>query len=526
MELVSFRKHRILKVCMGLIAVVSTVGITGSASLASQTAKIHRGGTVSEMDIGESWPSLDPQNSSITSQNIMFAIYGGLFRIGKFPITITPDLATGYTYSDHNQTLTVKLRHGVVFSDGTPFNGAAVVASIERVLLPSNACTCDTDFKYVTSITSPNPYTVVFNQSVGDASLALALSNEAPNWIADPAAYASEGPTKFEVAPVGAGPFKVVSNTPNAEIEMTANSLYWEKGKPYIQNLDFLYDMVDATANAALQSGQIQIANNMSTVSLLEADKTGYNVHLVGQRVNDIEFNTKKAPLNNILAREALFYATNEGDLSNAIEPDGFSYVDLGPAGKHDPYYENPVPGFRRYNLAKAKALVQQLGGLSVTMQCAENTLGTDQCEAFQSMWANAGINLQLIFTSGTQATTDLDEGDYEILLKSSSTGYEDTSLAGFPTSYDCSSIQSAVCDPALDGLINKTIAVQPGSPSAARYFKQLFAYIISNAYSLYFYDAPSVIVSSRTLIGVNAATPIGLNGSPETQFQDIYYSS
>ena len=83
--------------------------------------------------------SLDPTSSTFTTgaAEIGYQALGGLFT--EFSPTGTtkilqPELATGYTYSNNFRTLTVTLRKGVEFQDGTPFNATAAIWNSGLVL--------------------------------------------------------------------------------------------------------------------------------------------------------------------------------------------------------------------------------------------------------------------------------------------------------------------------------------------------------------------------------------------------------
>src|SRR5665213_2744742 len=100
------------------LGVLGTVALqTGSGALAPQ--KIIRCGTI----IVGSNPgaSLDPISPLLSNTIVpLFNIYDGLFYPNGRDVV--PDLATGYKYSDGNKVLTINLRKGVHFQDGTPFN--------------------------------------------------------------------------------------------------------------------------------------------------------------------------------------------------------------------------------------------------------------------------------------------------------------------------------------------------------------------------------------------------------------------
>ena len=63
------------------------------------------------------------------------AIYGQLFELGTGG-TVVRDLATGYSFSPDAKTVTITIRQGVKFTDGTPFNAQAVCYNWERDLGP------------------------------------------------------------------------------------------------------------------------------------------------------------------------------------------------------------------------------------------------------------------------------------------------------------------------------------------------------------------------------------------------------
>src|SRR3982074_2501275 len=139
-----------------IAAACSSGGSSGSTSPSSSASSSSSSGTfsVSQPKTGGSitvleskgysgdWPDgLDPASNldAIPNQDMMEAIYGQLFMLGPGG-KIQPDLATGYTFSPDAKTVTITLRQGVKFTDGTPFNAAAVVWNIQRDL--KSPCTC------------------------------------------------------------------------------------------------------------------------------------------------------------------------------------------------------------------------------------------------------------------------------------------------------------------------------------------------------------------------------------------------
>ena len=180
----------------------------------------------------------------------MTAIYGQLFELGTGG-KIVPDLATGYSFSPDGKTLTINLRKGVTFTDGTPFNAQAVYTNWMRDLgtigikngfsspwpiaeLPapkgSPPGTPMPPAAGVVQVT--DPYTIVLHFTAPDGAAIDQLFDNIETWIASPTALSKKGDAAFGQNPVGAGPFQVVSNVPNNQLIVKKNPSYWQAGSP------------------------------------------------------------------------------------------------------------------------------------------------------------------------------------------------------------------------------------------------------------------------------------------------------
>ena len=116
-------------------------GTSSSAASSSSTPTappVKSGGSITVLEsqgYSGAWTNLDPPNNKegAATQDFMTAIYGQLFELGEGG-KIVPDLATGYKFSPDGKTLTIALRKGVTFTDGTPFNAQAVYTNWMRDL--------------------------------------------------------------------------------------------------------------------------------------------------------------------------------------------------------------------------------------------------------------------------------------------------------------------------------------------------------------------------------------------------------
>src|ERR1700677_4963385 len=122
---------------------------------------------------------------------------------------------------------------------------------------------------------------------------------------------------------------------------------------------------------------------NMVSPQIIKTAKPKFNVCVKPPSTSNVEeLNTKVAPFNNILAREAVTYATNATQLLKTVG-DSFGQVSKIPNGPSSDFYAKGSFGYRAYNLAKAKSLVQQLGGLSFSYMTIDSPGDVQDAEAF-----------------------------------------------------------------------------------------------------------------------------------------------
>jgi peptide/nickel transport system substrate-binding protein len=511
---------RALAAAVAVIVAVGWGAVSGPAH-ASIPSRSPAGGSLTVLEgstIFGSWPGLDPatDTSDAANQDYLNSIYGELFEQSRTGAPI-PDLATGYKISGAGTTVSISLRHGVTFQDGTPFNAQAVAFNIHRYLEPQYACICLPNFP-VSSISTPDAYTVVLQLSRPFAPIITAFFGEAPNWIVSPTALQRMGETAFALTPVGAGPFKVVTDRPNSLLKLARFSGYWQKGHPFLQTLTFQSIGTDQSAYDAMLAGQAGAYEDFSTYSLISQVKKHFTVAPVLPSTSGpyvVQLNTTAPPFNNIVAREALYYATNPATINHAI------YQNLATptqslTGPGDLFYEPKVPGYRTYDLHKAKALVRQLGGLRVTLGgAASGTTGGETMTALASQWAQAGIKTTLVSETLPQLIQDFRSGKWQAEMQLAG-GYDPALGLGLSFRYLSTAPFSGIHDPKLDQMITEGAATLDQAARAKTY-RQIFKYISDQAYSPVLFFTPLYNLAARSVSGP------GLSASgPQILWEDV----
>jgi peptide/nickel transport system substrate-binding protein len=503
------RRKGVVAALVATLALASAAcGSSGSPGAAATGAPV-RGGDltvlVSEGGFAR-WPTLDPIASGVANHEYRNAIFGQLFSQGPNN-AIEPVLATGYTFAPDQLSVTIALREGVNFSDGTPFNATAVKANLDRSLDPKNACRCVQLFAPVTSVETDGEHKVVLTFSEPFPLVIAAFLNEAPNWVPSPTALASTGADAFGQKPVGAGPFKVVSNVANQELVLQRNEDYFDKAAPFLDKLTFKTIGSDQTAYAALQSGSADVLEGITTVPLLTQAKQQFNLAPVASvSVWQLQYNTLKAPLNDQRAREALSYAT-DAETINKVLFGGLNQSAQTPTAPGGLFYQATIDGYRGYDQARAKELVQQLGGLEVEIMLGGAQEEMQVAEAIKTMWGAAGITVKAINQEPLQTRNDNFASNNWTLDFAWVGNYDPALGLSIDRYFGSKGLNSGVKDPALDAALAKA---RQGKDTAARAaaYQEVFKIINDKAYNKILFTRQTFNVAAKSVQGIDQGVP------------------
>jgi peptide/nickel transport system substrate-binding protein len=295
-----------------------------------------------------------------------------------------------------------------------------------------------------------------------DVAIVPAFINEAWNWTVDETALNSMGESAYAQDPIGAGPFKIASNTASASLDLVKNPKYWEKGHPLLAGIDFTSVGSDQSALDALQSGEGQLAMGVSTIPLLNSvAKQGLIVDKLPAMITEfINLNTIHGPFSNILAREAVAYATNSKALVAGLYDGAYKTVESQTA-PGQLFYTQTNKYYRAYNLPKAKALVQQLGGLSVDLCTTTNTaFFINEVQALATMWQAAGITVNIQDFSLQQMLGITFSGAWQAIDENWGVGTDPgINDSEFFANLSAGTVFSGNNNPQLQGLLNQGLA-------------------------------------------------------------------
>jgi peptide/nickel transport system substrate-binding protein len=514
-------------------------GGSSTGAPVTSAAPSKQGGSITVLEsagYSGAWSTLDPaQNKEgAATQDFMTAIYGQLFELGAgtAPNNIVPDLATGYTITPDAKTVTITLRQGVTFTDGTPFNAQAVYQNWMRDLgtvgiknglnppwmiaelpAPKGAPPFTAEPPAPGAIQVTGPYTIVVHQIAPNGAFIDQLFDSIANWMASPTALQKD-PTGFGQNPVGAGPFEVVSNIPNSTLVVKKNPNYWaaSQGLPHLDQITFKTVGSDQAAYEALLVNQGQVYENMSTNQLITESEQHLQVeNNLGTSPYDLQLNTAVPPFNNPKARQAIYAATNFAPILQHIFGNRYPVTEsfTGPGGI---CYQPTVAGYQGYDPTLAKQLIQQTGLDKVTIQLGTISLQTAQesMDALRTEWESLGLHvaMQSWNLQGLIAAFEKGGGkDWQAMVQTAG-AYDPAGGIGVGFRFGSHSPFSGVHDPKLDALL----ASASGSadiPTRCKYYNQAGEYIAKNYYGPFFFTLAPSNIAVHGVSGPGISTPL-----------------
>ena len=352
--------------------VVSAASI--GAAPASLAASAHRaaspkvGGTLNVVVFPQgSWPdNFNPFSASALWGTNGF-VYEPLLQFIQLTGRTVPWLAQSYKWSDKGTVLTMELRKGVTYTNGQPFTSADVVYTF-NLMKKNPALDTQAVWTFLKSVAAEGPSAVKFTLKKPDISGLYYLGSVEPvpesvwSKVKNPVTYANP-------SPVATGPFRVKTFSPQ-EYVLTRNPKYWQKGKPYVQNLAFPAYSSNTSVDLALAQGKVDwaalFAPNIEQTFVRPSPSTHHYFFPQGAPVV-LYINNAIYPFNNTAVRQALSMAINRQQISTigeygyekpanalGIPPLQNSYV--------DPALAQQSKALSTYNPKRALAMLEKLG--------------------------------------------------------------------------------------------------------------------------------------------------------------------
>jgi len=362
---------------------------------------------------------LDPDQSRTFVGRIVYASLCDKLVDITPDLEIIPQLATGWTTSEDGTQITMTLREGVVFHDGTPFNAEAVAANIERSQTLDESRR-KSELKSIVGTEVTGEYEIVLTLAGPDATLLAQLADRA-GMMVSPTAAAAAG-ADFGLNPVCSGPFSFTERVAQDRIVLSKFDDYWNADAINFDSVTFL-PIPDTTVRLAnLQSGDIDMLERLAATDLAQAEADSNIIvdSAVSLGYQGITFNINNGERgdnpwgNDKRLRQALSYAIDRNALNQVVFEGAFAPGNQA-FPPTSPWYNSSLPVEAR-DIEKAKALLAEAGyadGLELDVQVPNTTVPLQVMQVVQAMAAEAGIKINLTSKEFATLLADQSAGDY-----------------------------------------------------------------------------------------------------------------
>jgi peptide/nickel transport system substrate-binding protein len=475
----------------------------------------------------QNFDSLDPGvGGLLSSYQVCLAVFDPL--IWHFPghgsTEYFPGLAESFSVNSDATVYTFKLKKNIKFHDGTPFDGNAVKVSFDHVVDPS------TKSRAAVGQLGPyqetrviDPYTVEVHFKVPHAAFVNEMTG-AYMGISSPTALAKYG-AEYGQHPVGTGAFIFKEFVDNQHVTVTRNPDYnWgpavlgNSGPPHLSELTFRVLPDPAAQYNALATGEIQIAQSLSSQDVvralqdarfkkLEADSTGMGY--------DIMVNVTKAPTDDINVRKALQFATDQSAIVKTLFK-----------GLYQPatsIFTTTTPGYDKsqnmypHDPAKAAALLDRAGwtkspdgtrrkgsqALSLEFINITGFGFDDIAQLMQAQFKQVGIATTISSQSFPTVADTYNQGKHNL----ADFFYYDVDPYFTLALFGCDFIKSGYnwehyCDNSLDAKINAANATADAKARSDKY-KDIGRILMDQAVVIPIYDLRGIFVMPKNVNGL-----------------------
>ena len=328
-------------------------------------------------------------------------------------------LAEKWTPSADGKVWSIKLREGVKFHDGTPFDADSVKATVARA--KGNA---KSGFAFVFKDFADEPVTIVDKYNVElhtKVPIAPLMNNIVVLYMVPPRAVTNLDMT-FDDA-VGTGPFRLTDFNIDQQYVLEANTDYWHKGFPKVGKVIYRPILEQSALVAALRSGQADLIEGISQENV-DTIKNDANFRIIPSELWQTDFLTINGETRPELAKPELRRAINYAFDREVIARDILA-GNAKPLASYPPrgilgYTEKPPISVNPYNVDQAKKEMDAAGlsnGLEVELKVPHGQYTKDQeiSEYVAQELGKIGIKLNVNLQEPIPALNSFIAGQYEI---------------------------------------------------------------------------------------------------------------
>lgn len=451
---------------------------------------------------------LDPSLALTFVGRIVFSsICEKLYDVNE-SLEIVPQLAAELPQiSSDGLTVTIPLREGIKFNDGTDFNAEAVKMSLERHLSIEGSARAS-EIASIDQVEAVDPLTVEITLKEPFTPLTAALADRA-GMVMSPAQLEKLG-SDFGDEPICVGPFNFVERVAQDRIVVEKSDDYYEADQVNLDRITYRVIIEPNVRVSNLLSGDVDVAERIAPtdVATLEGDANFQLSEATSLGYQGITINlANPSPQDTPLASEAglreAFEMSLDRDAINEVVFDGQVISDCSPLSPESPWAVDVE--CTPFDLQGARQLVSDSGvdtPIPVELITNNDAEGVRFGEVVQSLAKKAGFAVKVRPTEFTAALEETDAGNYETFAIGWSGRVDpDQNIHQFHTS-DGSLNISGASNPKIDALLNKARRVQ-GMDERRTIYQQAIELMNEERSIIYLYHDKLVLAASKDVVGV-----------------------
>lgn len=464
------------------------------------------------------------------------SLFDTLLRTGADGSSVVAGLAESHSVSEDGLSVSLALRDGVKFANGSELTSADVVFSLDRARNPDLSPWAGLLGSIKSVAADGNTVTISLNNP--DPTLLSMLATFNTGIVSKAAFDGAEGATDQEKsaaifasasAGVGSGPFYMCDFEQGASMKFCANDNYWRMGSdgkalPYLESVDFEIIPDDATRILKLQAGEVDVAEFIpfSRVSELEADQS-INMNLYpSTRIIYSPINTRDTradgtpnPLADPKVRQAINFATNKEALIGLVLQGAGKPMTSPLMAAATPMSTGETPLYS-YDMAKAQELIKEAGvepGTEITLTTLAGSADDSTIfAALQQMWSPLGLKVNVEQVDGATRGAKNRSGEFDIHTYGWVNDVNDPSqvvgwLGYHPTR---KAVGTGWNNDEFNGLF-EAAAVELDPAKRAEQFAKMQDIYAEAAPLLFMYETPFAVAVSTSVEGY-VQTPLGNN--------------
>ena len=373
--------------------------------------------------LAEDPDNLDPTTAgSYVGRVVLAAMCDKLFDIDA-DLNIVPQLALSHATSEDGKTVTIKLRPGVKFHDGEPFDAEAAKFTLDRHMTMQGSFR-RAELAQIDKVEVADPLTIRLSLKAPFSPLIAQLTDRA-GMMVSPKAVREAG-DKFVAKPICAGPFRFVERVTQEKIVLDRFPDYWDKDRIHIDRVTY-FSIPDSTVRLAnLRSGALDIMERLlaTDIPTVRGDArlklaTRPSLAYTGLTINLANTDQAKNPLGqHAKVRQALELTIDREALNQVVFNGEFTPGNQW-SSPTNPYYIQKFPIPKR-NIEKAKALIKEAGvtpPITLDLMVPNQPDVKQVSEVIQAMAAEAGFDLKIRLTEFATSLSEGTKGNFQVYL-------------------------------------------------------------------------------------------------------------